>query len=291
MSGSFADDDKAHNSWDEEEDETMREAARAAGSRAAAGGAGGGEAGGWGGSENAESARALARRGHNIGGDEARVDEFDDSDEEGAAAGGDAKPAAAAAESPSSIFQAARTTVTRCTFLMVGGSLVGVGLCGRENNVVFCELCAVIGSKVKDLTAKADDDITLQVAAAPRTTERKVQSLRELEGAGRDTAQSFASLEGLSTRVDLSLLTSTLLPPEAVAEADELWEFDRLLTEIAHDIRGEAREGEGLSPAAGVTNAIGDASTPASPPATGSEDVDSLSPARPALAGRRARKA
>jgi hypothetical protein len=85
-----------------------------------------------------------------------------------------------------------------------------------------------------------EEDITVQVAAAPKNNSRRVASLHELD----------SNIKGIGiTRgpggVDLSLLSSRLVPVQAVGEIDERWEFDSLLQSVTQEFhREKEREGE-----------------------------------------------
>ena len=93
-----------------------------------------------------------------------------------------------------------------------------------------------------------DEDITVQVAAAPKNTSRKVASLHELDS-------SIKSIEVRSgaAGIDLSLLSHRLVPVGNVQEVDERWEFDKLLQSVTQEfhrdkeMEGEREEKEGES--------------------------------------------
>lgn len=77
------------------------------------------------------------------------------------------------------------------------------------------------------------EDITKQVAEAPRNTGRKVQTLTELDSEVR------FQIRGAPVGVDVGLLTSLLVPAEGVAEVDEPWEFNSLLQEVAQAMQAD----------------------------------------------------
>jgi hypothetical protein len=77
------------------------------------------------------------------------------------------------------------------------------------------------------------DDITLQVAAAPKNTNRRVASLHELDS---DLKYSVSSAEN---GIDLSLLTTNLVPPGKCLEGDEVWDFGGLLQSVTQEFHKE----------------------------------------------------
>jgi len=86
---------------------------------------------------------------------------------------------------------------------------------------------------IPDLEEEAEEDITTQVAQAPRNLTRRLPGLREL-----DAELKFAIPSGLG--VDLSVLTTTLVPPDMVSEDDTTWEFDALLQEVTQEFIAES---------------------------------------------------
>jgi len=86
---------------------------------------------------------------------------------------------------------------------------------------------------IPDLEDVDDEDITTKVAEAPRNTQRKVQSMRELNYGVKNTLQSQ------NVGINLGLLTSTLSPPHLLAEDDLPWEFDSLLQTVSQEIQIE----------------------------------------------------
>merc|ERR1711988_228668 len=83
------------------------------------------------------------------------------------------------------------------------------------------------------------EDLTTQVAAAPKNTTIKVQSMRELDHDIKYTLPT-TMLNGL----DLSLLTAALSPQSAVVEEDDTWEFDVLLQTVSQEMQAEKDEAE-----------------------------------------------
>jgi len=81
---------------------------------------------------------------------------------------------------------------------------------------------------IPDLDEDESEDITLQVAAAPKAVARRVQSLQQLD---HDIKYTLPSGGGL----DLSFLTAALVPPAMVEEDDALWDFDSLLQQVTQE--------------------------------------------------------
>jgi len=86
---------------------------------------------------------------------------------------------------------------------------------------------------IPDLEDAEDEDITTKVAEAPRNTQRKVQSMRELNFGVKNALQTQNS------GINLGLLTSTLSPPHLLTEDDLPWEFDSLLQTVSQEIQIE----------------------------------------------------
>ncbi|TMW59662.1 hypothetical protein Poli38472_004731 [Pythium oligandrum] len=92
-----------------------------------------------------------------------------------------------------------------------------------------------------------EQDITMQIADAPKNTTRSVQSLKELD---RDIKFSLPTTVAFG--VDLSLLTSCLCPEKAVIESDETWNFDGLLNEVSQEMQKDLDEKEEMLKADGA---------------------------------------
>ncbi len=86
---------------------------------------------------------------------------------------------------------------------------------------------------IPDLDEEETEDITTQVAAAPRNLARRVQSLQQLN---HDIKYTIPSGGGL----DLSVLTGSLVPAKMVQENDATWKFDTLLQEVTQEFNAEA---------------------------------------------------
>jgi len=110
---------------------------------------------------------------------------------------------------------------------------------GRRKNLRDMEDEGTEILMIPDLDDEENDaeDITTQVAAAPRNVARRVQSLRELDDAIKYTVPSGAG-------IDLSILTSSLVPPKMVREDDTPWEFDALLQEVTQEFNLEMEKRE-----------------------------------------------
>lgn len=51
--------------------------------------------------------------------------------------------------------------------------------------------------------------------------------------------------------VDLSLLTAAIAPPDALAEPDEVWQFDRILQQLTQEMVAEQERQEAEAAGAG----------------------------------------
>ena len=80
---------------------------------------------------------------------------------------------------------------------------------------------------------EAEEDITTQVAQAPRNLTRRLPNLRDLDAELKGAVPSGFG-------VDLSVLTATLVPPDMVSEEDATWEFDALLQEVTQEFIADA---------------------------------------------------
>eukprot|EP01138_Halocafeteria_seosinensis_P004640 gb/GECG01004746.1/.p1 GENE.gb/GECG01004746.1/~~gb/GECG01004746.1/.p1 ORF type:complete len:273 (+),score=63.79 gb/GECG01004746.1/:1-819(+) len=111
----------------------------------------------------------------------------------------------------------------------------------RKNNRAFDEEEDVdVIQEIPDLDEEKQQDLTTQVAHAPRNVSKKVQSLEELEEEPQARLRSgVAHGTGGRTEVDLSLLSSTLAPSDAVQEEDEYWDLDHLLQQMAQELQSE----------------------------------------------------
>eukprot|EP00741_Cyanophora_paradoxa_P007507 tig00001130_g7261.t1 len=97
---------------------------------------------------------------------------------------------------------------------------------------------------IPDLEEEVEEDITRQVAAAPRVRNNRVQALKEL-----DSEIKFSLPTTGDANIDLSILTSTLSPQDQVVEDEGPWEFDLLLSEVAQELQAEEdKKEEGLQP-------------------------------------------
>lgn len=83
------------------------------------------------------------------------------------------------------------------------------------------------------------EDLTVQVAAAPKNVSRKVPSLSELDAELRGVVSSSGVAAGGLATLDLSLLTCGLVPAACVTEIDETWDFDSLLQSVTQDFHAE----------------------------------------------------
>lgn len=100
---------------------------------------------------------------------------------------------------------------------------------------------------VEDGPASPGASAAAAAAVAPRNVVgRRVQTLQELsaqQGRGPIRAGATAvSAAGPAGGIDLSLLTASVAPPDALEEPDVVWQSDRLLQEVAQ-VRAAARAG------------------------------------------------
>ena len=89
-----------------------------------------------------------------------------------------------------------------------------------------------------------EEDITTQVAAAPRNTTKRVQSMRELD---KEVATNLPNT--MQHGINLSILTKALCPLAAVdfdPTQEEMWDFDPLLQHVSQALQADldAREKE-----------------------------------------------
>ncbi len=126
---------------------------------------------------------------------------------------------------------------------------------------------AVTVVRENDEAAEAAERLAATVADAPRHTGRRVATLRELEGEG-GAAGGAGSLNVAASRaegIDLSLLTASLHPVEALHEADEVINWELQLQKITQEMRQESDQREGGEEEGGVVSAAGQDGTPLRP--------------------------
>ena len=93
---------------------------------------------------------------------------------------------------------------------------------------------------IPDAEEETKEDITTQIADAPHVKAAKVQSLRDL-----NNDLDFNIALGQKDGIDLSLLTSFLIPKEVIdMEVDELWEFDVLYSDLQSELNAENDQDE-----------------------------------------------
>eukprot|EP00899_Mesostigma_viride_P021067 jgi/Mesvir1/28962/Mv17738-RA.1 len=88
---------------------------------------------------------------------------------------------------------------------------------------------------IPELEMEGEEDITKQVAQAPKMRKDRVQTIRELEHEMQYTLPSNADVN-----IDLSILAKVLIPPDELIEEDKLWEPETLLQEVASELNAEA---------------------------------------------------
>uniref|UniRef100_A0A7S3LQI1 Intraflagellar transport protein 43 homolog n=1 Tax=Aplanochytrium stocchinoi TaxID=215587 RepID=A0A7S3LQI1_9STRA len=93
---------------------------------------------------------------------------------------------------------------------------------------------------IPDLDDDQEEDLQLTVAEAPQNI-RTVQSLRELDNKIRGI-QLPENMSDSGFRVDLSILTKTLVPRNKIIEQDVAWDFEQLLEEVSQGLTKEKEE-------------------------------------------------
>eukprot|EP00968_Pinguiococcus_pyrenoidosus_P001538 scaffold69_cov248-Pinguiococcus_pyrenoidosus.AAC.32 len=83
---------------------------------------------------------------------------------------------------------------------------------------------------IPDLDEEAEEDLSAQVATAPKNTSKRMPSFNELE---RDLEYVIPTSD---SGIDLTPLSRTLVPASAVREGEERWTFDSLLLEVHHSL-------------------------------------------------------
>ena len=113
---------------------------------------------------------------------------------------------------------------------------------------------------IPDLDEQLEEDITMQVAEAPRNRSRKPPPLHELDAdlvvtpsatspAARSAGGGGGPAKGngaLGRRIDLSALSCRLVPPALVQEDDAPWSFDSLLQSVTQEFIADAEADEAL---------------------------------------------
>jgi hypothetical protein len=89
---------------------------------------------------------------------------------------------------------------------------------------------------IPDLDEEGGADSDQRIAHAPRNITRKIPTLNELEAAVKAAATSIVDSQDGSSTLNLSILLSTLVPPNMVDEVDCLWTFESLLREITDEL-------------------------------------------------------
>ncbi|KXZ49353.1 hypothetical protein GPECTOR_22g947 [Gonium pectorale] len=95
--------------------------------------------------------------------------------------------------------------------------------------------------EIPELEEEGREDLSTVVAEAPKVRINKVQGMDELE------EDMHFKLPAMDDRdIDLSLLTAVLCSSEQVQEAEETWDPDIILTEVASAINAEREKAEGV---------------------------------------------
>ncbi|GFR43160.1 hypothetical protein Agub_g4209 [Astrephomene gubernaculifera] len=100
--------------------------------------------------------------------------------------------------------------------------------------------------EIPELEDEGREDLSNVVAEAPKVRTNKVQGMDELE---EDMHYKLPATDDRD--IDLSLLTAVLCSSEQVQEADEPWDPDIILTEVASAIYAEREKADGAELAAG----------------------------------------
>ncbi|PNW81550.1 hypothetical protein CHLRE_06g251200v5 [Chlamydomonas reinhardtii] len=94
--------------------------------------------------------------------------------------------------------------------------------------------------EIPELEEEGREDLSNIVAEAPKVRTNKVQGMEELE---EDMHYKLPAMDDRD--IDLSLLTAVLCSSEQVAEAEDPWDPDIVLTEVASAINAEREKAEG----------------------------------------------
>ncbi len=114
---------------------------------------------------------------------------------------------------------------------------------------------------------EAAERLAATVADAPRNIGRRVAILKELEseGHGGGGAGALNVAASRAEGIDLSLLTISLYPVEALQEADEVVNWELQLQKITQELRQESDRREGGGEGEGTGGAPQEATTRTSP--------------------------
>lgn len=165
---------------------------------------------------------------------------FDDDDEDGGVGGGERGDAAGA--------KVAFKGVSRRKQAQLQAA-AGVA---QQQSAKYAVEKELVLDELQEITDMGREDITLQVADAPKVHRSKqVQSLEELEDEGLGRLKRH--MQGSTQQgIDLTPLTACLLPEHLVVEPDEFWDKDLLLTQVASELQKEQEAREALMDSAAV---------------------------------------
>ncbi|GMH72429.1 hypothetical protein TrST_g13266 [Triparma strigata] len=104
---------------------------------------------------------------------------------------------------------------------------------GRGGNNHFSDGDDIMVIPDLDDDLNEEEDITVQVAEAPKNVNRRVASLHELDSSIKYSVSSSEN------GVDLSVLTKNLVPIGSVDEKDESWDFFSLLQSVTQEFHKE----------------------------------------------------
>jgi hypothetical protein len=87
---------------------------------------------------------------------------------------------------------------------------------------------------IPDLDEEEPEEVAPEIAAAPKARQVRMSSLKEL-----DSDLKHSLRDRVSAGIDLSLLTSALLPQSSAVEPDISWEVDTLFEAVAQELHAE----------------------------------------------------
>mmetsp|Transcript_13143 Transcript_13143/g.24363 ORF Transcript_13143/g.24363 Transcript_13143/m.24363 type:complete len:145 (-) Transcript_13143:114-548(-) len=107
---------------------------------------------------------------------------------------------------------------------------------------------------IPDLDEDQEEDLQLKVAEAPKNI-RVVQSLTELDS---QISGLQIPLVGNSKgpRIDLSLISSVLVPRDKLEEPDEPWDFEQLLEQVSQEVNKQEEAMKSLQPGSPTPSAV-----------------------------------
>lgn len=93
---------------------------------------------------------------------------------------------------------------------------------------------------IPDLDDVQEEELATQIAAPPSVQVTRLDTFKKLD----TELHKHAGLATLDGDIDLKLLTKVLTPEADMIEDDELWEWDRLFTQVSSELQQEySRDG------------------------------------------------